>query len=281
MNSLPLSVLKPHTVPFVEQTTMESVSVFAEFLDYAGSLADLAHGIAVDSFRKPAVIEFKIDSTPVTQTDRTIEQELRTRIEQTYPSHGILGEEQEQRNPKAEWVWVLDPIDGTKAFISGKHSFGILIALCYRDKPVLGMIEHPALNERWVAANGWNTRLNGQNVRARSSCTRLSEARFSTTEPELLPSDLLALIRQKVGLVSYGGDSYQYSLLASGYLDLVVETGLSFYDFCALVPVVEQAGGVICDGNGQRPSLHSDGTIVAAASVELAAETLALISQVQ
>lgn len=233
-----------------------------ELLDFAERLADAARPVIHRLFRAGAAITDKPDATPVTEADREIERRLRALIGETYPDHGILGEELGTDRADAEWVWVLDPIDGTKSFITGKPTFGTLIALCRQGRPVLGVIDHAATGERWTGAAGDGCRLNGAPARTRA-CPALARARFSTTAPEMFEAATLDRLRAAVHVMSYGGDCYQYGLVASGHLDLVVEAGMQPYDYCALVPVIEQAGGTISDWQGRPLGLGSDGTVLA------------------
>lgn len=183
----------------------------------------------------------------------------------------------------AEYVWVLDPIDGTKSFITGKPVFGTLIALLYKGKPILGVIDQPVLRERWIGLSGRRTTLNGQEISTRN-CSSLSKAYMYTTSPHLFEGDAeiaFARVRSKVKVPLYGCDCYAYALLASGFVDLVVESGLKPYDFLSLVPVIEGAGGTITDWKGQhfnwKASAGSPATsfnVVAAGDKEVHQEAL-------
>jgi inositol-phosphate phosphatase / L-galactose 1-phosphate phosphatase / histidinol-phosphatase len=191
---------------------------------------------------------------------------MRRLIQTECPEHGIHGEELGVERIDAEWVWVLDPIDGTKAFISGLPLFGTLIALCHRGRPVLGVIDQPISRERWLGADGVKTTLNGRPAQVRS-CPGLAQATLFTTAPEMMDGPAAApyeRLRQAVKLPRYGGDCYAYAILASGHIDLVVERKLKPFDYCALVPVVEQAGGLITNWAGQRLAIQSDGQVIAA-----------------
>jgi inositol-phosphate phosphatase / L-galactose 1-phosphate phosphatase / histidinol-phosphatase len=191
---------------------------------------------------------------------------MRRLIQAECPEHGIHGEELGVERINAEWVWVLDPIDGTKAFISGLPLFGTLIALCHHGRPVLGVIDQPISRERWLGADGVATTLNGRAAHVRP-CPDIRQATLFTTAPEMMDGPAAApyeRLRQTVKLPRYGGDCYAYAMLASGHIDLVVERKLKPFDYCALAPVVEQAGGLITDWTGQRLAIDSDGRVIAA-----------------
>jgi myo-inositol-1(or 4)-monophosphatase len=238
-------------------------------------LADAARPIAMAHFRSALAIEHKSDHSPVTIADRAIEAELRNLIQERFPSHAILGEEYGS-SPGTEFTWVLDPIDGTKSFITGMPLFGTLIALLHGQQPVLGLIDIPATGERWLGQRGKDSQFNGIAARA-SACRRIEDARVFTTSPDMFDVDAwrrFDALSRRAAFRRFGGDCYIYGLLASGHCDLVIETGLQPYDFLALVPVIEGAGGRISDWRGQPLSLHSDGRVIAAATDELWREAL-------
>jgi histidinol phosphatase-like enzyme (inositol monophosphatase family) len=247
----------------------------AAFVDFAGRLADASGVVIKRHFRTRIEVERKTDETPVTIADRESETAMRRLINETWPDHGIIGEEQGSEREDAALVWVLDPIDGTRTFIAGKPMFGTLIALVRDGIPILGVIDQPVLGERWVGG-GRRTTFNGAAIGVRP-CGALDEAVLNTTSPDLFAGDDAASFQRLSGAVAhtqYGGDCYAYGLLASGFMDLVVEAGLKPHDFCALVPVVEGAGGTITDWQGGALSLSSDGRVIAAADPELHARAL-------
>jgi inositol-phosphate phosphatase / L-galactose 1-phosphate phosphatase / histidinol-phosphatase len=209
----------------------------------------------------------------VTVADREAEAEMRALIEARFPDHGVLGEEHGRTRPEADYVWVLDPIDGTKSFISGVPLFGTLIALTHKGTPVLGVIDQPILRERWLGAEGRKTTLNGKPIATRA-CSMVGDATLYATAPEMFAgtdAQAFARLRQGVKLARYGADCYAYGLLAAGFVDLVVEAGLKPYDYCALVPVIEGAGGEMSDWTGEVLTLRSDGRVIAAGDPALAA----------
>ncbi|KAF3794791.1 Bifunctional phosphatase IMPL2 [Nymphaea thermarum] len=227
-----------------------------DFVNVGNELADAAGEVIRGYFRKKVEIFDKDDLSPVTIADRTAEEAMVSIISKNFPSHAIYGEENGWRCKEisADYVWVLDPIDGTKSFITGKPLFGTLIALLYQGKPILGIIDQPVLRERWVGVCGRRTVLNGMETSTRS-CSKLSEAYLYTTSPHLFSGGAeaaFARVRDKVKVPLYGCDCYAYALLATGFVDLVVESGLKPYDFLALIPVIEGAGGTITDWKGEN-----------------------------
>jgi histidinol phosphatase-like enzyme (inositol monophosphatase family) len=166
----------------------------------------------------------------------------------------------------AEYVWVLDPIDGTRAFITGLPIWGTLIALLHKGVPVLGVIDQPILKERWLGVSGQQSTLNGQPIKVRA-CPSLDRAYMYSTSPIMFSGDVTrkhAALADAVKLFRWGGDCYAYGLLAAGHVDLVVENDLKLYDFAALVPVIKGAGGLATDWQGKELDMSSDGSILAA-----------------
>ena len=250
------------------------------YIGFAHTLADASGGIIRRHFRTPFSVEDKEDASPVTVADREAERAMRALIAERYPRHGIVGEEFGNERPDADEVWVLDPIDGTRAFVAGKPIFGTLIALLREGRPLLGIIDQPVLGERWVGAAGTASRFCGDPIETRS-CAGLGRAVLNTTSPDLFHGadrDAFARLSARVRSTLYGGDCYAYGLLASGHIDLVVEAGLKTYDYCALVPVVEGAGGRITDWEDSPLHADSDGRVIAAGDGRVHAEALELLS---
>jgi len=243
--------------------------------EFAHQLADAARVVIRPFFRAGLGIMDKADDSPVTIADRKAEQAMRALIEETYPDHGIYGEEFGVKETQGPDVWVLDPIDGTRSFICGAPWFGTLIALTHKGYPTLGVLDVPMLEERWIG-DGAETTFNG--VACHVSSTRdLAAARLFTTDLDLFtPEQAIAFqrVKEQVKTVRYGTDCYAYGLLASGHVDAVIEAGLKPYDALALVPVIQGAGGVVTGWSGESVSLEWDGRIVAAATPELHAEIL-------
>ncbi len=249
-------------------------------LTLAVRLADAARPIAARHFRSGLAIDHKADTTPVTEADRAVERQLRAMIEETFPDHGILGEEHGAVRLEARSVWVIDPIDGTKGFVTGKPLFGTLIAMLRDGAPRVGVIEVPALGERWLGIEGQPTTFNGRAVTCRA-CVDVRDAWMYSSTPYMFQgSDAQAFDRLQAQTREpmFGADCYAYGLLANGTVDLVCEAMMQPYDYCALVPVVEGAGGVITDWQGAPLGLGSDGRVLAAGDARTHAAALALLA---
>ena len=250
----------------------ESAACPEAFLETARQLAETSREVVARHFRTRLDVDSKTDESPVTVADRETEAALRQVLAERHPDHGIVGEEHGIERPDAEYLWVLDPIDGTKSFVTGSPLFGTLIALKHGDRPILGVIDMPMLDERWIGATGHGTSfVDSQGTReARCRpCPDLSQAMLRTTSLSMFesdPGDLPALRRvmDAVKVTVWGGDCYCYGLLASGFQDLVIEASLQNYDFMALIPVVEGAGGIATDWQGKPLGLESDGRVVMA-----------------
>lgn len=237
----------------------------------AQRLAEAAGAAIRPLFRARFDLQHKADASPVTEADRAAEAAMRTILEAEHPADGIVGEEYGNVREGAERVWVLDPIDGTRSFVAGRPIFGTLIALLEAGRPVLGVIDQPILGERWTGAKGERTRFNQGHARTRT-CARLAEAHLATTGPGYFKPDQAVAYDRCITAARdaiWGGDCYNYGLLALGQIDAVIEAGLKLYDFAALVPVVEGAGGVMRDWSGQPLEAGSDGRVVAVGDVRL------------
>jgi histidinol phosphatase-like enzyme (inositol monophosphatase family) len=241
-----------------------------DFTAFIGRLATSSGETILPFFRTSLSIDNKSSShdfDPVTEADRAAEAVMRRLIKANFPQHGIVGEEFGSEREDAEYVWVLDPIDGTKSFISGFPIWGTLIALLHRGNPVFGMMHQPFIGERFSGDSG-SARYqgpSGERKLAVRRCATLSEASCFTTSPLLMnTTDREAFHRVEAGvrLTRYGGDCYSYCMLAAGHLDLVIETELKPYDIAALIPIVTGAGGVITTWEG-GPA-QGGGRIVAA-----------------
>ncbi|WP_095012461.1 histidinol-phosphatase [Tsuneonella mangrovi] len=239
----------------------------ADDLALANRLADAA-GAAIRPYWRGAIgLEAKDDASPVTLADRAAEEAMRRILAAEVPRDGIQGEEFGIEREGASRRWVLDPIDGTNSFVAGRPIFGTLIALLEGGFPVLGVIDQPILGERWVGATGQQTTFNGQPAQSRA-CRELSDALLATTSPSLFDDHAAEHFMALAGKTAHrrmvwGGDCYNYGLLASGQIDLVCEAGLKLHDFAALVPVVEGAGGTMADWNGEPLHAGSDGHVIA------------------
>lgn len=247
-----------------------------EAVTLAERLADAAAAEIRARFRQSFKVERKADITPVTDADRAAEQAIRAILAAQRPEDGIAGEEYGATGGRSGLTWVIDPIDGTTAFMSGRPTFVTLIALLDGDRPVLGLIDQPITGDRWIGAALHPTTLNGAAVRTRA-CADLGAAAFSTTAPELFSTEDAAVYRALsagAGIRTYGGDGYAYGLLAAGWIDVVLEAGLKLHDFAALVPVIEGAGGVMTDWSGRPLRSGSSGRVLAAGSPDLHAQLL-------
>jgi len=252
----------------------------AAFLDIATRLADAAGAVSMRYFRRHGAVDDKADESPVTIADREAEAAMRAILADTVPDHGILGEEHGRERLDAEYVWVLDPIDGTKSFVTGKPLFGNLIGLVRGGRPILGVVNMPALGDRWVGCAGRPTTFNGAAVKARA-CADIANAWLCATSPFMSGAAETAAferVRQRAKHAVFGGDCYVYGLVANGSVDLVVESGLKPYDFCALVPVIEGAGGLFTDWKGRPLRIDSDGRVAAAGDRRILDAALALIN---
>lgn len=253
-----------------------------DHLAFAHELADRAGEVLRRYYRAPIAVDYKADESPVTIADREAEQVMRELIRSRFPEHGIEGEEFASEHRDAELVWSLDPIDGTKAFLVGRPTFGTLISLLRRGSPVLGIIDQPISHERWVGVLGEPSTCNGSAIRVRP-CPDLAHAVLSTTSPQMFEAgyeqEAFARVAQVVRFPVYGGDCYAYGLLAMGFTDLVIEADLDLHDFAALVPVIEGAGGIITDWQGRALGHGSGGQVVAAGDRRVHAQALALLAQ--
>lgn len=233
----------------------------------AQRLADAAGAAIRPLFRQPFAHEAKSDASPVTEADRAAEAAMRALLTAERPDDGIIGEEYGAERPAASRQWVLDPIDGTVSFMAGRPTFGTLIALMQDGFPVLGIIDQPISGERWVGATGHPTLFNGTAVQARP-CRALSDATLASTGPQYFDDHsaghFMGLAAKTAhSRMVWGGDCYSYGLLALGHVDLVVEMGLKLHDFAALTPIVEGAGGLVCDWSGEPLHQDSGGDVIA------------------
>ena len=218
---------------------------------------------------------------PVTRADRDAELAIRELIESRYPDHGIIGEEFGLTRTGARFQWIIDPIDGTRAFISGLPVWGTLVGLYDQGKPVAGVMDQPFTRERFLATGGETTLTvdGGQPTRLTTrSTTRLNQATLMTTSPHLFEGreqQQYSAVERSVRLFRYGCDCYAYCLLAAGHIDMVIETGLNIYDIAALIPVIEGAGGVVTNWSGGDAS--KGGTVLAAANATLHEKVVSLL----
>lgn len=255
-----------------------------ELITFAGSLADAAGGVILAHFRSPLAVENKQGGgkfDPVTIADREAEQIIRERITEKYPEHGVLGEEFGHTQSRNGFTWCIDPIDGTRAFITGVPQWGVLIALYDGATPVLGIMDQPYTGERFTGSRFGATLTRGAlTTRLRTrACGALSDAVLTTTHPGAFgkKSEHEAYLRvaARVRLHRYGGDCYAYAMLAHGLIDLVIETALQPYDIQALIPLITAAGGVVTNWRG-GPA-HQGGQVIAAGDARLHAMALQIL----
>jgi histidinol phosphatase-like enzyme (inositol monophosphatase family) len=247
---------------FVDELASRSGAAILPFFRTSLSTMDKAQGGVFD---------------PVTEADKASEAVMRQLITRTFPEHGIVGEEYGNEREDAEFVWVLDPIDGTRAFISGLPVWGTLIGLTRNGRPCYGMMHQPFTRERFFGDGGvakWRGPT-GERILKTRPCASLADATLSTTTPAMFTgkeAEAYRLIEQQVKLVRYGTDCYAYCMVAAGHMDVVIETSLKAYDIVALVPIVEGAGGVVTDWKGGSPA--KGGSIVASGDPRLHEEVL-------
>jgi len=248
-----------------------------DFEKFVEHLADVSGEAIIPFFRTSIAADDKAHGgafDPVTEADRAAELAMRRLIETTFPGHGVIGEEFGSRNEDAEYVWVLDPIDGTKSFICGFPTWGTLIGLAHRGRPCYGLMHQPFTRERFhgdgEAAFWRGPARNGKGGEERRKlsvrpCQKLAQATLMTTSPLLIDParrEDFHRVEAKVRLSRYGGDCYAYCALAAGHVDLVIETNLNPYDIVALIPIIEGAGGIVTTWNGENAA--QGGAIIAA-----------------
>jgi len=238
-----------------------------EFIAFAQVLAEEARQLFAPHIGHAPTVEVKSDRSLVTALDRAIEVRLRELIDARYPQHGIYGEEEGHVRLDAEYVWVLDPIDGTAPFIAGVPVFGTLLALLHRGVPVLGVMDFPVTRERWMGAAGRPTLHQGHVCHTRA-CDSLADAMLTASNPDFFaPEELPAFeaLRQRTRWRIYGGCCLSYGLLASGRTDVAIDAKLKLYDYAPFIPVIEGAGGVITDWQGRALTLDNCGPRILAA----------------
>jgi histidinol phosphatase-like enzyme (inositol monophosphatase family) len=262
-------------------------------LETAHILADVSGKAIMPKFRKPIEIENKAgigDFDPVTVADKAAERVIRRVLRERHPNHGILGEEYGTIEGTEPYTWVIDPIDGTKAFITGAPLWGTLIGVLHESRAIVGMMHQPFTQERiWSAGTDarksagttqWSVGAGRAKVVKTRACRKIEDALLATTSPDLIPpgfeTERFQRLKSRARLTRYGGDCYAYCLLAGGYIDLVVECGLKAHDVVALIPIIEGAGGRITTWEGERA--EQGGRIVAAGDPKLHDAALKVLS---
>ncbi len=240
--------------------TRTQPSVTSQLLPFAHRLADEAGAAILPHFRRKLTIDNKaVDGgyDPVTAADRAAERVIRRLVKTQFPEHGLLGEEYGSERQDASWQWIVDPIDGTRAFVLGLPLWGTLIGLTHDGQAVLGIMDQPYTRERFWSA-GRNSYFRGPEGRQRRvrvrPCAALADAMLTTTHPDLFAAGTeqrgFRRVKERVRACRYGGDCYAYCLLAAGHIDVIVEAGLKPFDIAALIPIIEQAGGQVTSWDG-------------------------------
>jgi myo-inositol-1(or 4)-monophosphatase len=260
----------------MKQSEIDSLTSFAVELAQASSIETMGH------FRTEMLVETKAgaDWDPVTVADRAAERTMRNLIEARFPDHGILGEEYGNKETGSDFTWILDPIDGTRAFVIGMPTWATLIGLYYKGEPLLGVMSQPYVDDTFVGnpQGAWKIR-HGQKTTIHTSKTKsLRDARIGTTTPHRYhdrDASNFEHLRHTATLMRYGGDAYFFCLLAEGWLDIAMDPGLQAYDIAALIPIIRGAGGCVSTWDGTEPA--QGGNVIAAASEHLLTEAMRIM----
>jgi myo-inositol-1(or 4)-monophosphatase len=254
----------------------------SRFIAFADALADAGRAVILPHFRAGGACDNKSADAfdPVTEADRAAERAMRQMIERIFPEHGVYGEEFERTPSRSGYEWVLDPIDGTRAFIAGLPTWGVLIALAYEGKPLIGVMDQPYLDERYRGwGQGADAVIGGERRPLKSRrCARIADAVLSTTSPDLFfdaEAEAFASVRREAKLTRYGLDCYAYAMIAAGHMDCVIESGLKPFDIQALIPILFGAGGGVCSWDGGDAS--GGGQVLAFGDAALRDEALAVL----
>ena len=259
---------------------------YLQYLEVAMKAADRSREILTEHRAKYLCGDYdfktKSDASPVTETDERVEREIRSIIQSAFPDHGMLGEELGAADETAEFVWVIDPIDGTRQFIVGYPFYGTLIALCQNGVPVLGVVEMPVMAERWVGVKGMPSTVNGMPIKTRAHEDLSTTLAASSNTEFVFPEDREAYenLRTSTKWRVYGGACYGYMSLAAGKIDLCYDSGIMReVDYCALVPIVEGAGGIMSDWDGNPLTMHSGMKVLASGDKRLHEKVLKEIAR--
>ena len=237
-----------------------------DLLEFANSFADISKEILKKKFQNSFDVEKKPDGSYVTNIDKEIELIFREKVEKKYPNHGVIGEEFGDNKNVSEYTWIIDPLDGTHNFISGKPLFGTLISCLKNQKPIIGIVDIPILDERWHGGKEIGVMLNNKKCKNQKFKKDFNELIISSTSLLMFKGNDEKLIRniyKKIRFPVFGADCYSYGLLLSGKIDLIIEASLKPWDYLAQVSLIEEQGGVITDWTGRDLNLNSDGKIVA------------------
>lgn len=263
----------------------DSAPEFNELLSLFHGLADASSRSILGYFRQNFAVEHKEGKgqfDPVTQADKEAESVIRQMILDVYPHHNVIGEEFGQTNSDSSYSWIIDPIDGTRAFIMGYPVWGTLIGLVHQNVPLIGMMSQPFTGERfWTDQKQTHYRWpDGEKQLSVRDCGSLKNALLSTTSPDFFAegfeTERFFAVKRNVKMCRYGGDCYAYCLLAGGHIDLIIEAGLSSYDILPLIPIIERAGGIVTSWTGEPVS--DGGRVVAAGSKRVHEQALEILS---
>lgn len=258
-------------------------AAWAEYAAFAEALAAAAGRESLPHFRTRPDMTNKLSEgfDPVTEGDKAGERAMRAMIEERYPDHGIIGEEYGVKEARSGFTWVLDPIDGTRSFVTGMLSWTTLVGLSFEGEPMVGVMSQPYVGERFVGAPAGAVMKTaaGERPIVVQPARRLAEAIGTTTAPGLYRSprqrDFLARMQKALRFMRYDGDAYFFCMLAAGQIDIALDSGLEIYDISPLVPIIRGAGGIVTRWDRNPPQLAGD--IIAAASQELYEEALSLL----
>jgi len=251
------------------------------FAASASTMADASGELIRRDQQKKFDIQIKDDGSPVTSVDKAAERRIRGIIAELHPEHGIIGEEYPPSAADSEFVWAIDPIDGTLPFLAGFPVFGTLIALLHQGVPVLGVIDMPMTGERWIGGSNLPTTHNGKPVKTRA-CETLAAALMSTSNPDFYdaaPLPALKRMQQATQLSIYGGSCMAYGQISSGRIDVGIDVQFDVFDYLALVPIINGAGGTISDWNGNSLEMNSGDRLIAAGDARVHAEALQVLNR--
>ncbi|MBD23217.1 MAG: histidinol-phosphatase [Alphaproteobacteria bacterium] len=237
-----------------------------ELLKFALSFADISKSILQKNYFKKFNIEEKNDGSLVTNIDKEIEEKFRKHLKRKFPEHGIIGEEFGYEKEDNEYVWILDPLDGTHSFIAGKPLFGTLICCMKNNRPIIGLIDIPILNQRWFGGEKLGVKLNNVKCNKVNNKKKINQTIMASTSLLMFDKNsrsAITNIYKRVKFPIFGTDCYAYGLLLSGKIDLIVEANMKPWDYMAQVALINEIGGVITDWNGKKLGIHSDGKIIA------------------
>ena len=254
-----------------------------KYIKIANECADVSGKIIKDNFRKNLKINIKKDKSPVTQVDYLSEKRIREIIKKKAPECGFVGEETGKYNEKNEYTFVIDPLDGTRGYVTGKPLFGTLIGLLRNNEPLMGLLNQPILKERWIGIANKETRYNNKIVKTRK-CKKLRGSKMYATSPMMFDGKdqkIYKKIRSEIGETLFGIDCYAHGLMALGFIDVILEAKLKPWDYLASSAIISGAGGKFTDWNGKELNLNSDGRIVATGDPKIHKQILKIIQNIK